>query len=148
LAFNARAYSICYKKLEWQIGRIPFGPADMHQILFNLISNAVDSYEKICDDRKRIVSVEVEMKKIEVAQEKLSIEIGDNGTGISPENIPHIFEQFFTTKKACQGLGIGLSTVKRIVDGLGGTIGVESEVNKGTKMKVVLPLRHIKAESK
>jgi signal transduction histidine kinase len=156
LAFNARACSVYYEKPEQQIGRIPFGPADMHQILFNLISNAVDSYENVRDDRKRIVSVNAEMKKIavpvgrqEAAEENLLIEIGDNGAGISPCDLPHIFEQFFTTKKAHQGLGIGLSTVKHIIDGLGGTIGVESEVNKGTKMKVVLPLRHkdLKKES-
>ena len=75
-----------------------------------------------------------------VAEESLFIIISDNGTGISPENLPHIFEQFFTTKKACQGLGIGLSTVKRIIGDLGGTISVESEVDKGTRFEVVLPI--------
>jgi signal transduction histidine kinase len=139
LAFNARAHSVYYEKPEWEIGRIPFGPADMHQILFNLISNAVDSYEKICDDRKRIVSIGAN-----VTQENLLIEIDDNGSGISPKDLPRIFEQFFTTKKSCQGLGIGLSTVKRIIDDHGGTIRVESELVKGTRVKVVLPLKHIK----
>jgi C4-dicarboxylate-specific signal transduction histidine kinase len=142
LAFNTRAQTILYDRPRKEIGRIHFVPADMHQILFNLIANAVDSYENVHDERKRIVSVKVEMKKIEVAQENLSITISDNGGGISAENIPHIFEQFFTTKKTCQGLGIGLSTVKRIVDGLGGMISVESEVDKGTSFEVVLPVRN------
>jgi C4-dicarboxylate-specific signal transduction histidine kinase len=141
LAFNARAYSVHYDKPRKEIGCVPFRPADMHQVLFNLIANAIDSYENIHDDRKRIVSVKVETEKIEVAQKNLSIIIFDNGSGISSENIPHIFEQFFTTKKSCHGLGIGLSTVKRIVDDLGGTISVESEVGSGTIFKIVLPIR-------
>src|ERR1035437_3992779 len=141
LAFNARAYSVHYDKPKKEIGRIPFRPADMHQVLFNLIANAIDSYENIRDDRKRIVSVKAEMNKIEVDQGSIFMIISDNGYGISQENLPHIFEQFFTTKKTCHGLGIGLSTVKRIVDELGGTISVESEVGSGTIFKVVLPLK-------
>jgi signal transduction histidine kinase len=137
LAFNARAQSVSYYKPEQEIGHIPFGPADTHQILFNLIANAVDSYENIRDDRKKIISVKAELEK-----ENLLIEITDNGCGISLKDLPHIFEQFFTTKKACRGLGIGLFTVKRITDELGGTISVESEVGKGTRFEVFLPLAY------
>jgi C4-dicarboxylate-specific signal transduction histidine kinase len=147
LAFNARAYSVHYDKPRKEIGRVPFRPANMHQVLFNLIANAIDSYENTRDDRRRIVSVKAEIEIIalpagrqEAAGENLSMIIRDNGCGISSKNLPHIFEQFFTTKKACHGLGIGLSTVKRIVDELGGTISVESEVGGGTIFKVVLPL--------
>jgi C4-dicarboxylate-specific signal transduction histidine kinase len=141
LAFNARAYSVHYDKPKKEIGRIPFGPADMHQVLFNLIANAIDSYENIRDDRKRIISVKAEIEIIEATEGNLSMIIRDNGCGISPKDLPHIFEQFFTTKKACHGLGIGLSTVKRIVDDIGGTISVESDADNGTRFKVVLPLK-------
>jgi signal transduction histidine kinase len=140
LAFNARAYSVHHEKIGKEIGHIPFRPTDIHQILFNLIANAIDSYKNVHNKRKRIISVKVEMEKIEVAQKNLFVIISDNGAGISLENLPHIFEQFFTTKKACQGLGIVLSTVKRIIDELGGMISVESEVDKGTMFEVILPI--------
>ncbi len=70
----------------------------------------------------------------------LLIGIADNGCGIPPENVPHIFDQFFTTKQSCQGLGIGLFIVKRIIIDLGGTISVESKLDKGTRFEVILPI--------
>jgi signal transduction histidine kinase len=140
LAFNARAYSVNYNKPK-KIGCVPFRPADMHHVLFNLIANAIDSYENIRDDRKRIVSIKVEIEIIKAARENLSTIISDNGCGISPKDLPHIFEQFFTTKKSCHGLGIGLFTVKRLVTELAGTILVESELGKGTRIEVILPIQ-------
>jgi signal transduction histidine kinase len=144
LAFNARTCSVSCNRPGKEIGCIPFEPADIHYVLFNLVSNAIDSYENIHDDRTRIVYINAEIKKgtDKMTEESLSITICDNGIGIPPENLPHIFDQFFTTKKPCRGIGIGLSTVKYIVTKLDGTISVESEVNIGTKFRVILPLIH------
>ena len=69
----------------------------------------------------------------------VEIEIRDNGCGIAKEDLPDIFEPFYTTKKEGEGLGLGLSTVYGIVDRHRGTIAVESEPGKGTVFTVKLP---------
>lgn len=68
------------------------------------------------------------------------IEIADTGGGIPADVLPRIFEPFFTTKPVGQGTGLGLSICKRIVEQLGGTISVTSEVGAGTTFVVRLPL--------
>lgn len=73
------------------------------------------------------------------------IEIKDSGIGISPEEMPKIFNTFFRSPKAkevwSEGAGLGLSIVKSIIETLKGKIGVESEgLNKGTKFIVKLPI--------
>jgi CheY-like chemotaxis protein len=65
------------------------------------------------------------------------ISISDTGTGISPEDMPHIFEPFFTRKS--KGTGLGLSTAYRIIRDHKGAISVESEVDAGTTFTIYLP---------
>ncbi len=64
----------------------------------------------------------------------LRIWICDNGRGIAPEDIHHIFKRFFRSKNSVdtQGIGLGLSLAKSIIDGQGGTISVQSNPNEGT----------------
>jgi signal transduction histidine kinase len=71
---------------------------------------------------------------------RVRIEIEDDGTGIAPEHLQHIFVPFFTTKGDKHGTGLGLSIVKSIVESHGGEIRVESEVGKGTRFLLQLPL--------
>lgn len=64
--------------------------------------------------------------------------ITDTGSGISKENLPHIFEPLFTTQKKKNGKGLGLSTVYGIIDKFGGAVTVESELEKGTTFHIYL----------
>jgi two-component system NtrC family sensor kinase len=76
-------------------------------------------------------------------QDALHLEVRDTGTGIPEEALPHVFEPFFTTKpeSEAEGAGLGLAVVYGIIQRHGGSIRVESEVNRGTTIHVVLPRR-------
>jgi signal transduction histidine kinase len=67
----------------------------------------------------------------------LSVSIRDTGAGISPEDLPNVFEPFFTSKT--RGSGLGLTTVHRIVCDHGGDVCVESVTGKGTEVRIHLP---------
>jgi signal transduction histidine kinase len=70
----------------------------------------------------------------------VEIEIGDTGSGIAKEDLPHIFDPFYSTKTEGSGLGLGLSTVYGIIDRHKGTITVDSEAGKGTVFNIKLPI--------
>ena len=67
------------------------------------------------------------------------VTIADTGSGIPPDRLAGIFEDFVTTKR--RGLGLGLAITKRIVEQLNGTITVASEVGKGTTFTLRFPAR-------
>ncbi len=77
--------------------------------------------------------------KVEEARDAYRIDIEDTGCGISEENVDKIFNPFFTTKE--KGSGLGLSIVRKIIEGHRGTIGIKSIEGQGTKVQVQLPRR-------
>ncbi|MCI0697910.1 ATP-binding protein [candidate division KSB1 bacterium] len=102
----------------------------MKQVFLNLILNAVEAMP--CGGKLKVQTLK-ENGFVQIA-------IGDTGCGIPPENLPKIFDTFFTTKRAVHGVGLGLSVCYNIVHQHGGTIAVESEVGKGSTFTVKLPL--------
>jgi signal transduction histidine kinase len=70
--------------------------------------------------------------------DRVSITVSDHGTGIAPEDMAHIFDPYFTTRRA--GTGLGLPIAKNIVEGLGGTITVSSRAGQGTDIVIDLPI--------
>ncbi len=72
------------------------------------------------------------------------VRVTDTGAGIAPDLQPRVFEPYFSTKKT--GTGLGLPTVRRVVDEHGGTLTMESEVGKGTQFTVRLPARAAAAD--
>ncbi|RKD22350.1 two-component system, CitB family, sensor histidine kinase DctS [Caminicella sporogenes DSM 14501] len=97
----------------------------------NILENALEAVSKTNKEEK-IVKLRIEENK-----EKIEIEIEDTGKGIEKEHLKDIFKRGFTTKLGSEGIGLDL--VKRTVDELNGKIYVESEINKGTIFKVILP---------
>ena len=83
---------------------------------------------------------EIIMKTSNTDDNHIKIEISDNGVGIAPEDIPHIFEPFFSAKQKASGIGLGLAIVHGIVQSHNGNINVDSEPGKGTSIIITLPL--------
>ncbi len=75
--------------------------------------------------------------------DSIRIEISDNGIGVPEDDIPHIFEPFFSTKHDTSGIGLGLAIVHGIVKSHNGKIDVRSDIGKGTTISITLPLIHI-----
>jgi two-component system NtrC family sensor kinase len=65
--------------------------------------------------------------------------VEDNGSGIAPENLPHVFAPFFTTKRSTHGIGLGLSITKNIIEDHEGAVRVESQFGRGTRFLIELP---------
>lgn len=105
------------------------------QMLINLISNSC-KYGKAGG----VVTIAVE-----VSGENIVITVKDDGIGISKEDLGHIFERFYRADKSHSGdsSGLGLSIVMWIVDVHSGKIAVESELEKGTSMKIKIPCKDI-----
>jgi len=130
-------------ELDTNLGEVRMDPAQVQQILFNLVLNARDAMPQggrivvetaNCDFVKGDSS---DLPKSNVAGIRLTVT--DNGSGMSAETLAHLFEPFFTTKKAGRGNGLGLSTVHNIVQNNGGAIEVQSELGRGTQIRVFLP---------
>ena len=83
---------------------------------------------------------EIVVKTSNPDDDTIKLEISDNGIGISPEDIPHIFEPFFSTKQAVSGIGLGLPIVHGIMQSHKGKISVKSAPGQGTTIAITLPL--------
>ncbi len=102
------------------------------QVVINLLLNAVESTAP--GGR-----VAIRLLPPDEADPRVRLVVEDNGAGIDPENLPRIFEPFFSTKGADGGTGLGLAVVKKIVDAHHGSIEVDSRPGVGTRFVVSLP---------
>jgi hypothetical protein len=75
------------------------------------------------------------------------IEVTDDGAGMSSAVQTRIFEPFFTTKRATNGTGLGLSTVRSIVEGAGGRIDVRSAEGSGTTFTISWPIAGVRGQA-
>ena len=69
---------------------------------------------------------------------RVALEVRDRGAGIAPEDLPNIFDPYFTTRRT--GTGLGLAISRNIVEGLKGTIRVQSRLGIGTTVRIELPV--------
>ena len=106
----------------------------MRQVLENLVSNAIKH-----SPPGRAVQVTISTQLIESAQRMAIMEVSDQGPGVPPEILPHIFERFVTSGDS-KGLGLGLYLASRIVAAHGGTLTVSSPAGQGASFRLTLPI--------
>lgn len=104
------------------------------QALLNLMINATQAME---DGGELLV-------RIHAPNENACLEVIDTGPGIEPEHLQNIFRAYWSSKS--DGSGLGLPTARRIIREHGGTMSVESELGKGTRFVISLPLEKEKSE--
>ncbi len=111
-------------------------PVQLQQVIMNLLTNAIDAIRpsESAGGDIRVVLSSVREKSIKVA-------VRDDGPGVPAEHIGEVFNAFFTTKP--NGLGMGLSVCKTIVEAHGGKISVENLVPRGCSISFVLPLKSV-----
>ena len=118
-------------------------PIQIHQVLLNLCTNAGHAM------RGTGGTLTIEMRDVRVSPDVLAaappgdhvqLRVSDTGHGIPAEIVDRIFKPFFTTKRAGEGTGMGLATVREILDRLGAVVTVDSAPGQGTTFEVLLPV--------
>ena len=105
------------------------------RVFRNLITNAIQATE--AGGRISIATSR--------AGDRVQVAVSDTGSGIPPERLSKIFDDFMTTKR--RGLGLGLAISKRIIEQLDGTISVDSEVGRGTTFTMRFPARDVESQA-
>jgi PAS domain S-box-containing protein len=118
-------------ELDTGIPRGAIKEDELRQVIINLVHNSIQAV-----DNGGSVEVCTSSGK---SNHSISIVIEDNGRGIAEEQIPHIFDPFYTTKHNGEGTGLGLSVVYGIIRKYNGRIKVESRVGHGTKILLSVP---------
>jgi PAS domain S-box-containing protein len=120
-------------------------PTQIHQVLLNLCVNARDAMPAggtlTLRGENRVLD-ELSSLAVEGARPGrwLVLQVEDNGSGIDPAILAHIWEPFYTTKTADKGTGLGLSTVRGIVETHRGFTVLSTQAGKGTRFSVYLPV--------
>ncbi len=127
---------------------LPFAYGNTYQfeqVILNLLINSKDAMDELEEKSGKPIA-----KKIVVSTShtinQLLIEVKDNGIGIRPEELEKIMLPFYTTKEAGKGTGLGLSITFGIIKEMKGEINFQSEPNKGTTVKIKLPILEAKEQ--
>jgi signal transduction histidine kinase len=107
---------------------------ELHEAIENIIVNAIDSMSPM--GQLTITTGTEVVKELTYAY----VRFRDTGTGMTDDQLKMIFEPFFTTKISEKGTGLGLPITKKIVEGHGGFVTVESEVNRGSTFTLYFPI--------
>jgi len=116
-------------------------PERLRTALVNILTNARHAVERLAGvphGGVAVAAVPLVILSTRAAGGRIRITVADRGTGIAAEDLAHIFDPYFTTRRA--GTGLGLPIARNIVEGLGGSIVVSSRVGEGTEVRIDLPL--------
>jgi two-component system sensor histidine kinase HydH len=116
--------------LPSEIKEADLDPDGINQVLLNLYLNAVEAM-----DQGGTLSVSLYREE---RSPWVKIMVSDTGTGISKEDLEHVFDPYFTTKQT--GTGLGLAIVHKIIEAHGGEVRAESEIGRGATVSILLPV--------
>jgi signal transduction histidine kinase len=122
-------------EFDSSLPRIMTDPERLRAALINILTNARHAVQSAHLEENR-ASVVVRTRGN--GNGHVVVSISDRGVGIASEDMPHIFDPYFTTRRA--GTGLGLPISKNIIEGLGGTLAVDSELGVGTEIRIDLPI--------
>jgi len=115
----------------------------LRTVLVNILANARHAVQAVGAERPgggvSVIDAPAVVLRTERQESRVVISVSDCGAGISPEDLPHVFDPYYTTRRS--GTGLGLPIAKNIVEGLGGTIAVTSRSAGGTDVRIDLPVR-------
>ena len=106
--------------------------------LVNILTNARHATSAAVQQQAPAEAEPVRMRTRRRGADRLAIEVRDHGTGIAQEDLPRVFDPYFTTRRT--GTGLGLAISRNIVEGLGGAITVSSQKGRGTEVRIELPI--------
>jgi signal transduction histidine kinase len=118
--------------------RVQADPVALDQIVHNLLMNALQALEK-SDKPPRILRVAIANR-----ENMGELIVADNGPGIPPDVLPHLFEPFFSTREG--GLGLGLTLCETLANGMGGQLGARNQADGGAQFTLSLPLQNSSTE--
>jgi C4-dicarboxylate-specific signal transduction histidine kinase len=134
LSFDGRLKRIQLKEsFDEDAGAVSMLPQALHQVLVNLIRNALDAMEDKADATLQLRTAREDGRWV-------TIEIIDNGPGIATKNLKRLFEPFFTTKPVGKGTGLGLSISYTLIARHGGFLTAASKPGEGAAFKIRLPV--------
>jgi len=108
------------------------GRVEIQQVIMNLAVNAIHAMHELPSDRRQL------MIRTQVLEDEIVTTIQDSGPGIKEDDLPHVFDAFFTRRSG--GLGIGLAVCRRIIAAHGGEIWVANAPGGGAELSFSLPI--------
>ena len=137
--------------LDWHPGKnlwpVCMDPNQVHQVLTNLCLNARDAVSEQGQIQLETINYSCESPQTistgtADAGQYVLLTVSDNGSGMDELTRTHLFEPFYTTKRAGKGTGLGLATVYGIISQNKGFIDLQTEVGRGTSFRIFLPVHH------
>jgi signal transduction histidine kinase len=137
-------------EFEKNLPKVLIDSAKFEQILVNLFINSLHAMRDTPDPKLEVLIYTDTLENVErdegartvnhlrSGDDVLVLEVKDNGTGISQENLCKVFDPFFTTKATGQGTGLGLSVVRKIVELHGGKVEISNRLHGGAKVRITL----------
>ncbi len=112
---------------------VPANKNQLHEVILNLVQNALEAMEEVSN--RRVLRVTTELRE----PDAVLIRVQDSGPGIEADKLDKIFDAFFTTKK--KGMGLGLAICRMIIERHGGRLTASSDGKSGALFNIVLPIQ-------
>jgi signal transduction histidine kinase len=120
---------------------LPHALADANQLELAILNLSINARDAMPEGGTLTISTARDVTD----KERLVVSVADTGTGMPPEIVARVFDPFFTTKPPGKGTGLGLSQVYGIVRQIGGDVTIDTEVGKGTRINIALPMANAMA---